>query len=75
MEKMNNVVFILFLLVLLASGEIDWKILDKISKCLPNERFNNINYISVQKASDENFNHQFDSVENNPFMLVGIHDR
>ncbi len=74
-KKMTKVVFIFFLLVQLASGEIDWRILDKLKKCLPNERFNYISYIYSQESSDETFYRQLNSLENNPSKLVGIHNR
>ena len=73
-KKMNKVLFILFHFVQLVVGETD-RILDKLEKCLPNEKFTYVNYVSSPKASDATFYQQFSSLENNPSVLVGIHDR
>jgi len=71
---MKKVLIIFFCSLQFAFGEINW-ILDKIEKCLPNERFNYIRCITSQKASDDTFYQQFKTLANNTSVLVGIQDR
>jgi hypothetical protein len=73
-QKMNTVLIIFFYFLQIVFGETD-QILDKIHRCLPNEKFDYIRYISGQKASDDNFYQKFSYLEITLSKLTGIHDR